>query len=86
MIKTLSMAKIKTKNQPNAPSKKACGMCYNKYTGKFEKKKDLRKVIFKGKDATIVLFKDIDVVNASVRINALKSLYHDWRGKFIMTR
>jgi hypothetical protein len=65
------MAKIKTKNQPNPPSKD---------------KGVLRKVIFKGKDATIVLFKDIDIVNASVRINVLKNLYHDWRGEFIITR
>lgn len=65
------MAKIKTKNQPNAPSKN---------------RGDLRKVIFKGKGATIVLFEDIDVVNASVRINVLRNLYHDWRGKFIMIR
>ena len=65
------MEKIKTKNQPNAPSKN---------------KGDLRKVIFKGKGATIVMFKDIDVVNASQRIETLKSLYHDWKGEFIMIR
>lgn len=65
------MAKVKTENQSNAPSKN---------------KGDLRKIIFKGKGATIVLFEDIDVVNASVRINTLRNLYHDWKGKFIMIR
>lgn len=65
------MKKIKTKNQPNAPS---------------PGKTDLRKIIFKGKGATIVLFEGVDVVNASVRINTLKTLYQDWRGKFVMIR
>jgi len=65
------MVKLKTKNQPNAPS---------------GKKDALRKVIFKGKGATIIVFKDIDVVNASQRIETLKSLYHDWKGEFIMIR
>lgn len=49
-------------------------------------KKDLRKIIFKSKGATMTLFKDIDVVNASVRVNALKTLYPDWRGEFVIIR
>lgn len=49
--------------------------------------KDLRKIIFKNRSgASMVLFKDIDYVNASVRVNALKALYPDWRGQFIITR
>lgn len=49
--------------------------------------KDLRKIIFKNKSgASMVMFKDIDYVNASVRVNALKRLYSDWRGEFIIVR
>ena len=48
--------------------------------------KDLRKVVFKTKTATMILFKDIDYVNASVRVNALKRLYSDWCGQFIIIR
>lgn len=50
-------------------------------------KTDLRKIIFKNRSgASMVLFKDIDYVNASVRVNALRSLYPDWRGQFIIVR
>lgn len=49
--------------------------------------KDLRKIIFKNRSgASMVMFKDIDYVNASVRVNALKRLYPDWRGEFIIVR
>ena len=49
--------------------------------------KDRRKIIFKNKSgASMVMFKDIDYVNASVRVNALKRLYSDWRGEFIIVR
>lgn len=49
--------------------------------------KDLRKIIFKNRSgSSMVMFKDIDYVNASVRVNALKNLYPDWRGKFIIIR
>lgn len=49
--------------------------------------KDLRKIIFKNKSgASMVMFKDVDYVNASVRVNALKRLYSDWRGEFIIVR
>lgn len=51
------------------------------------KKTDKRKIIFKNHSgASMVLFKDIDYVNASVRVNALRSLYSDWRGQFIIVR
>ena len=49
--------------------------------------KDLRKIIFKNRSgSSMVVFKDIDYVNASVRVNALKQLYPDWRGQFIIVR
>lgn len=49
--------------------------------------KDLRKIIFKNRSgASMVMFKDIDYVNASVRVNALRQLYPDWRGQFIIVR
>ena len=49
--------------------------------------KDLRKIIFKNRSgSSMVMFKDIDYVNASVRVNALKQLYPDWRGQFIIVR
>lgn len=49
--------------------------------------KDLRKIIFKNRSgASMVMFRDIDYVNASVRVNALRQLYPDWRGQFIIVR
>lgn len=49
--------------------------------------KNLRKIIFKNKSgASMVLFKDIDVVNASIRVKTLKRLYSNWRGEFIIVR
>lgn len=49
--------------------------------------KDLRKVIFKNRSgSSMVIFKDIDYVNATVRVEALKRLYSDWRGQFIIVR
>jgi len=49
--------------------------------------KELRKIIFKNRSgASIPLFKDVDYVNASIRVKALKRLYSDWRGEFIITR
>ena len=48
---------------------------------------NLRKILFKNSSgSSMVLFKNIDVVNASVRVNALKRIYSDWRGEFIITR
>jgi len=49
-------------------------------------KKDLRKIIFKAKGATMTLFKDVPYWNAPIRVAALKRLYTDWRGQFIITR
>lgn len=49
--------------------------------------KELRKIIFKNRSgSSMVMFKDIDYVNASVRVNALRQLYPDWRGQFIIVR
>jgi hypothetical protein len=63
--------KEKTVNQAHRPSEN----------------KDLRKIIFKNRSgSSMVLFKDVDYVNASVRVNALKRLYSDWRGEFIIVR
>jgi len=47
---------------------------------------DLRKIIFKSKGATITLFKDIPYWNAKTRVDALKRIYSDWRGEFIIIR
>lgn len=56
-------------------------------THRVSENKELRKIIFKNRSgASIPLFKDIDVVNAQIRIHALKRLYSDWRGEFIITR
>lgn len=50
-------------------------------------KSNLRKVLFKNSSgSSMVLFKNVDVVNASIRVNALKRLYSDWRGEFIIVR
>ena len=51
-----------------------------------KEKNELRKIIFKTKGATIVLFRDIPYWNASIRVKALKRIYNDWRGEFIITR
>lgn len=48
--------------------------------------KDLRKIVFKRRGATITLFENIDYVNASIRVETLKKLYSDWRGQFIIIR
>jgi hypothetical protein len=55
-------------------------------TRRISENKDLRKIVFKNKCSTMVLFKDIDYVNASIRVKALKRLYHDWRGQFIIIK
>ena len=48
--------------------------------------KDLRKIIFKNNGASMILFKDIDYVNASIRVKTLKRIFSDWRGEFIIVR
>lgn len=56
-------------------------------THRVSENKDLRKVIFKNRSgASMVMFRDIPYYKASVRVNALKALYPDWRGQFIITR
>lgn len=63
--------KLKTKNQVHRVSED----------------KTLRKVIFKNRSgSSMVLFKDIDYVSATVRVKALKRLYSDWKGEFIIIR
>ena len=59
-----------TKNQVHRPSEN----------------KALRKIYFKNNGASILMFKDIDYVNACIRVKALKRLYSDWRGQFVITR
>lgn len=50
-------------------------------------KQELRKIIFKNRSgASIPLFKNIDPSNAQIRVKALKRLYTDWKGEFIITR
>lgn len=52
-----------------------------------QRKDNLRKILFKNSSgASMVLFKDIDVVNAKVRVEALKQIYSDWRGQFVICR
>ena len=49
--------------------------------------KNLRKIIFKNRSgSSMVLFKNIDVVDASVKVKTLKRLYSNWRGQFIIVR
>lgn len=49
--------------------------------------KELRKIVFKNRSgASMVLFKDIDVTNASIRVRTLKRIYSDWRGQFVIIR
>jgi hypothetical protein len=50
-------------------------------------KKDLRKIIFKNKSgASMVLFRDLEPYKAAQRRNALKRMFTDWRGEFIIVR
>lgn len=52
-----------------------------------KEKNNLRKILFKNSSgSSMVLFRDIDVVNAKVRVEALKQIYSDWRGQFIICR
>lgn len=48
---------------------------------------DKRKIVFKNRSgASMVLFKDLDPTNASIRVQTLKRIYSDWRGQFIIIR
>lgn len=50
-------------------------------------KKDLRKIIFKNRSgASMVLFRDLEPYKAAQRRNALKRMFTDWRGEFIIVR
>lgn len=49
--------------------------------------KDLRKIYFKNRSgASMILFKDLTPYDAAQRRKALKHIYTDWRGEFIITR
>lgn len=64
-----------TKNQVhNIPSKETS-------------KKDVRKVYFKNRSgSSMLMFKDLTPYDAAQRRKALKRIYTDWRGDFIITR
>lgn len=48
---------------------------------------ELRKIIFKNRSgSSMILFRDLDVVNASLRVKTLKRIYSDWKGQFIIIR
>lgn len=47
---------------------------------------NLRKIVFKTSSATIILFKDLKPDEALVRVEALKRIYTDWRGQFVIIR
>lgn len=50
-------------------------------------KKDLRKIIFKNRSgASMVLFRDLEPYKAAQRRSALKRMFTDWRGEFIIVR
>ncbi len=56
-------------------------------THRISENKEHRKIIFKNRSgASMVMFKDLTPEDASTRINALKRIYSDWRGQFIMVR
>lgn len=47
---------------------------------------DLRKIYFKRNGASIVMFEKLTPYDAAQRKEALKRLYSDWRGEFIISR
>lgn len=48
-------------------------------------KKDLRKIIFKNRSgASMVLFRNLEPYQAAQRRSALKRIFTDWRGEFII--
>lgn len=52
-----------------------------------DQKKDLRKIIFKNRSgASMVLFRNLEPYKAAQRRNALKRMFTDWRGEFIIVR
>lgn len=44
------------------------------------------KIYFKHDGCSMLLFEKLDIVNAKVRVNALKNIYNNWKGQFIITR
>ena len=50
-------------------------------------KQDLRKIYFKNRSgSSMIIFKDLTPYNAAQRVKALKRIYTDWKGSFIITR
>lgn len=50
-------------------------------------KQDLRKIYFKNRSgSSMILFKDLTPYQAITRKKALKRIYSDWRGEFIISR
>lgn len=46
----------------------------------------LGRVYYKSHDCSMCLFKGIKKADAVARINALKAMYNDWQGSFIITQ
>lgn len=46
----------------------------------------LKKIYFKSHGCSMLLFDNITAINARGRINALKAMYNDWKGSFIITQ
>lgn len=55
-------------------------------TGTVTPQEQKRKIIFKSHGSTTTLFKDLDPVQASVRVKALKRIYSDWCGQLVIIR
>jgi len=62
--------KKQTKNQANSP----------------KPNQNLRKIYFKSHGATMVIMKNLEPYDAAQRRDALKRLYSDWCGEFIISR
>lgn len=63
----------KTVNQVNPPQKGKSG-------------DKVWKIYFKKTDCSMLMFKKLTLVQAMVRKNALKEIYQDWCGNFIITK
>lgn len=77
----------KTKNQVHKPSQNYSRFVYDAKNKQMHEIKDLRKIYFKNKSgSSMLMFKDLKPEDAYTRQQALKHIYHDWRGEFIVTR
>lgn len=68
------MRDIKFQNQVNKPEKKS-KWGENRW-----------KIYFKSHGASMLLFDKLTCTNAVIRAKALKRLYSDWKGTFIITK